>query len=62
MVQKKSQLDECAEVLAKEGVVAFPTDTLYGIASLISSETAFGTVLIFCLFLNIIQKVMNLEK
>ena len=44
MVQKKSQLDECAEVLAKEGVVAFPTDTLYGIASLISSETAFGTV------------------
>ena len=41
MVQE-TQIDKCIKALASEGVVAFPTDTLYGIASMISSKSAFG--------------------
>ena len=42
MVQgTEKDLDECMNALANNGVVAFPTDTLYGIASLITSPEAF---------------------
>ena len=42
MVQGKDKdIERCMDALANNGVVAFPTDTIYGIASLITSPSAF---------------------
>ena len=43
MIDHVEEINKCRQILDLGGIIAFPTDTLYGIASKITSEKAFGT-------------------
>ena len=43
MIDHVEEINKCRQILDSGGIIAFPTDTLYGIASKITSEKAFGT-------------------
>ena len=39
-VNEKDLIDRCVSILKNDGVIAVPTDTIYGLAALVSSEKA----------------------